>query len=165
MIRRGKAYDDNEILNTLHPLVREWFLSKYRSFTPPQKYAIVEAFKGNNVLITSPTGSGKTLAAFLAAISMLVEKAEKNELGDVTHVVYVSPLRALNNDIKRNLEEPLKEIYELAEKKGVKLQKIRIAVRTGDTDASERQKQMRKPPHILITTPETLAILLCSPKF
>ncbi len=165
MIIQGKPYSDEEILSTLHPLVREWFLSKYSTFTPPQRYAIVEAFKGNNVLITSPTGSGKTLAAFLAAISMLIEKAEKNELEDRVYVVYVSPLRALNNDIRRNLEEPLAEIYEIAKKKKIKLQKIRIGVRTGDTNPSEKQKQMRKPPHILITTPETLAIVLCSPKF
>ncbi len=165
MIIQGKPYSDEEILATLHPLVREWFLSKYSTFTPPQRYAIVEAFKGNNVLITSPTGSGKTLAAFLAAISMLIEKAEKGELEDRVYVVYVSPLRALNNDIRKNLEEPLAEIYELAERKGIKLQKIRIAVRTGDTDPAEKQRQMRKPPHILITTPETLAIVLCSPKF
>jgi len=165
MIRKGKPYSDAEILETLHPLVREWFLGKYKSFTPPQRHAIVEAFKGNNILISSPTGSGKTLAAFLAAISMLIEKAERNELEDIVYVVYVSPLRALNNDIRKNLEEPLAEIYELAEKKGIKLQKIRIAVRTGDTEQSERQKQLRKPPHIFITTPETLAIVLSSPKF
>ncbi|WP_290623278.1 MULTISPECIES: ATP-dependent helicase [unclassified Archaeoglobus] len=165
MIIEGKPYSDEEILSALHPLVREWFLSKYSEFTPPQRYAIVEAFKSNNVLITSPTGSGKTLAAFLAAISMLIERAEKGELEDRVYVVYVSPLKALNNDIKKNLEEPLSEIYDIAESKGVKLQKIRVGVRTGDTDASEKQKQMRKPPHILITTPETLAIVLCSPKF
>ncbi len=165
MIIQGKPYSDEEILATLHPLVREWFLSKYSTFTPPQRYAIVEAHKGNNVLITSPTGSGKTLAAFMAAISMLIEEAEKRKLEDRVYVVYVSPLRALNNDIARNLEEPLREIYELAERKGIELQQIRIAVRTGDTAASERQRQMRRPPHILITTPETLAIVLCSPKF
>jgi len=96
---------------------------------------------------------------------MLIEKAEKNELKDEVYVVYVSPLRALNNDIRRNLEEPLNEIYKLAEEKGLKLQEIRIAVRTGDTTQHERQKQTRKPPHILITTPETLAIVLSSPKF
>ena len=165
MIVQGRPYSDREILDALHPLVREWFLSKYSDFTPPQRYAIVEAFKGRNVLVTSPTGSGKTLAAFLAAISMLVEKAERGELEDKVYVVYVSPLKALNNDIQKNLEEPLEEIYALAREKGVKLKKIRVAVRTGDTDQSEKQKQMRKPPHILITTPETLAIVLCSPKF
>jgi len=165
MIKQGKAYSDNEIFESLHPLVREWFLSNYDTFTPPQRHSIVEAFKGNNILISSPTGSGKTLAAFLAAISLLIDKAEKNELEDHVYVVYVSPLRALNNDIRKNLEKPLEEIYELAEKKGIKLQKIRIAVRTGDTEQSERQKMMKKPPHILITTPETLAIVLSSPKF
>ncbi|MCS7121707.1 MAG: ATP-dependent helicase [Archaeoglobaceae archaeon] len=165
MIIEGKPYRDEEILTLLHPLVREWFKSKFSTFTPPQRYAIVEAFKGRNVLVSSPTGSGKTLAAFLSAISMLVDKAEKNELEDKVYIVYVSPLRALNNDIKRNLEEPLKEIYEIAKSKGLKLQEIRISVRTGDTESSERQKQLKKPPHILITTPETLAIVLCSPKF
>ena len=161
----AKRYDDDEILSTLHPIVAEWFLSNFSSFTPPQRFAIVEAYKGNNILITSPTGSGKTLAAFLTAISMLVDLAEKGELEDKVYVVYVSPLRALNNDIKKNLQEPLECIYKIAEKKGIKLQQIRIGVRTGDTDASERQRQVKKPPHILITTPESLAIILCSPKF
>ncbi|MCS7144732.1 MAG: ATP-dependent helicase, partial [Archaeoglobaceae archaeon] len=165
MIIAGKPYSDSEILSVMHPLLKEWFLSKFSSFTPPQRFAIVESHLDRNILITSPTGSGKTLAAFISSLSMLLNKAEKNELSDEVHVVYVSPLKALNNDIRKNLEEPLREIYELAEKKGVELQEIRVAVRTGDTDATERQKQMRKPPHILITTPETLAITLCSPKF
>ncbi|AKG92447.1 Lhr-like helicase [Geoglobus ahangari] len=165
MIIQGKPHDDSEILQLLNPLLREWFMQKYGAFTPPQKYAIVEAFRGNNVLISSPTGSGKTLAAFMTAISRLLDRAMNGELEDRVYAVYVSPLKALNNDIRRNLEEPLEEIYSLAEKKGVKLQKIRVAVRTGDTDSSEKQKQLRKPPHILITTPESLAIVLCSPKF
>lgn len=165
MIIKGKPYSDDEILAILHPLVKEWFLSKFKTFTPPQRYAIVEAFKGRNVLVTSPTGSGKTLAAFLAAISMLIDKAEKGKLEDKVYVVYVSPLRALNNDVKRNLEEPLKEMYEIAKSKNLKLQEIRVSVRTGDTESYEKQKQLKKPPHILITTPETLAIVLCSPKF
>ncbi|MFP3946618.1 MAG: ATP-dependent helicase [Archaeoglobaceae archaeon] len=165
MIMEGKPHSDEEILDTLHPLVREWFLSKYSTFTPPQKYSIVEAFKGNNILISSPTGSGKTLAAFLTSISLLIEKAEKKELEKRVYTLYVSPLKALNNDIRRNLEEPLEEIYQLAERKGIKLQNIRIGVRTGDTESREKQKQLRNPPHILITTPETLAIVLASPKF
>lgn len=165
MIHRARVYEDEEILSTMHPLLKEWFLSKFNTFTPPQKYAIVESAKGNNVLITSPTGSGKTLAAFMTALSMLIEKAEKRELQDEVYVVYVSPLKALNNDIRKNLQEPLREIYEIAEKKGIDLQQIRVAVRTGDTEASERQKQTKKAPHILITTPETLAITLSSPKF
>ncbi|MEM2462036.1 MAG: ATP-dependent helicase [Archaeoglobaceae archaeon] len=165
MIIRATPYSDDEILASMHPLLREWFLSKFKTFTPPQRYAIVESARGNNVLVTSPTGSGKTLAAFMSALSLLIKKAEKKDLSDEVHVVYVSPLKALNNDIRKNLEEPLSEIYKIAEKKGIELQEIRIAVRTGDTDASERQKQTKKAPHILITTPETLAITLCTPKF
>ncbi|MEM0353068.1 MAG: ATP-dependent helicase [Archaeoglobaceae archaeon] len=165
MIFKAKPYSDDAIFAKMHPLLREWFLSRFSTFTPPQRYAIVESARGNNVLVTSPTGSGKTLAAFMTALSMLIEKAEKKELSDEVYVVYVSPLKALNNDIRKNLEEPLSEIYEIAEKKGIDLQEIRIGVRTGDTDASERQRQTKKPPHILITTPETLSIVLCSPKF
>jgi ATP-dependent Lhr-like helicase len=165
MIVYGKPNSDSEILSVMHPILREWFLSNFSTFTPPQRYAIVESHLGRNILITSPTGSGKTLAAFISSLSMLLQRAERGELSDEVHVVYVSPLKALNNDIRKNLEEPLKGIYELAEKRGIELQQIRVAVRTGDTDAAERQKQMKKPPHILITTPETLAITLCSPKF
>ncbi|MBO8182145.1 MAG: ATP-dependent helicase [Archaeoglobus sp.] len=163
-IVQGKEYEDSEIEKLLHPLLREWFKSKFTSFTPPQKYAIYEAFKGNNILISSPTGSGKTLAAFLTTLNMLIDLASKNELEDRVYTLYVSPLKALNNDIRKNLEEPLEEIYELAERKGIKLQPIRIGVRTGDTEQKERQQQTRKPPHIFITTPETLSIILVSPK-
>ena len=165
MITQGKSYPDEDIMKMLNPLLKEWFKRKYGRFTPPQKYSIAEAFKGRNVLISSPTGSGKTLAAFMTALSKLLDRAKDCELEDRIYVVYVSPLKALNNDIRKNLEEPLDEIYELAKDKGVKLQKIRVAVRTGDTESNERQKQLRKPPHILITTPESLAIVLCSPKF
>ncbi|WP_456369876.1 DEAD/DEAH box helicase, partial [Geoglobus sp.] len=165
MIVQGRPYSDEEIKSHLNPLLREWFEEKYGQFTPPQRYSIVEAFKGNNVLISSPTGSGKTLAAFMTALSKLLDRAMENSLENRVYVVYVSPLKALNNDIRKNLEEPLGEIYGLAERKNVKLQRIRIAVRTGDTDSGEKQRQLRKPPHILITTPESLAIVLCSPKF
>ena len=165
MIVKGKAYSDEEILSRLNWIVAEWFRRKFKTFTPPQRYSIIPALEGKNVLVTSPTGSGKTLAGFLPVISDLVSLAEKGELKDVVYAVYVSPLRALNNDIRRNLEEPLKEIYELAKEKGVDLQEIRIAVRTGDTTPEERAKQLKKPPHILITTPETLAIVLSTPKF
>ncbi len=165
MIIQGKPHPDDEIRERLNPLLRGWFEKKYESFTPPQKYSIVEAFEGNNVLISSPTGSGKTLAAFMTALSKLLDLAMKKELEDRVYVVYVSPLKALNNDIRRNLEEPLEEMYSLAKERGMKLQNIRIAVRTGDTENNERQRQLRKPPHILITTPESLAIALCSPKF
>ncbi len=165
MIVKGKAYSDDEILSRLNWIVAEWFKRKFKTFTPPQRYSVIPALEGKNVLVTSPTGSGKTLAGFLPVISDLVSLAEKGELEDRVYAVYVSPLRALNNDIRRNLEEPLKEIYELAKEKGVDLQEIRIAVRTGDTTPEEKAKQLRKPPHILITTPETLAIVLSTPKF
>ena len=165
MIVKGKPYGDEEIARTLHPLVREWFFRRFDTFTPPQRYSIVPALEGKNVLVTSPTGSGKTLAGFLPVISDLIRLAEKGELEDRVYAVYVSPLRALNNDIRRNLEEPLREIHEIAKENEIELQEIRIAVRTGDTPQDERQRQLRKPPHILITTPETLAIVLSSPKF
>ncbi|WP_457548670.1 ATP-dependent helicase [Archaeoglobus sp.] len=165
MIVKGKAYDDEDILKRLNWIVAEWFRRKFKSFTPPQRYSIVPALEGKNVLITSPTGSGKTLAGFLPVISDLVSLAEEGKLEDRVYAVYVSPLRALNNDIRRNLEEPLREIYELAKEKGVNLQEIRIAVRTGDTTPEEKAKQLKKPPHILITTPETLSIVLSTPKF
>lgn len=165
MIVEGKPYSDEDILRRLNPIVAEWFKRKFKTFTPPQRYSIVPALEGKNVLITSPTGSGKTLAGFLPVISDLVDLAEKKSLGDKVYAVYVSPLRALNNDIRRNLEEPLKEIYEIANEKGVNLQEIRIAVRTGDTTPEERAKMLKRPPHILITTPETLAIVLSTPKF
>ncbi len=161
MIIEGKPYSDEEILSKLNWLIAEWFKRKFRTFTPPQRY-IFPALEGKNVLITSPTGSGKTLAGFLPVLSELLDLAEKNALEDRVYAIYVSPLRALNNDIRRNLEEPLREIYEIA---NVDLQEIRIAVRTGDTTPEERAKQLRKPPHILITTPETLAIVLSTPKF
>lgn len=159
MIIEGKPYSDEEILSKLNWLIAEWFKRKFRTFTPPQRY-IFPALEGKNVLITSPTGSGKTLAGFLPVLSELLDLAEKNALEDRVYAIYVSPLRALNNDIRRNLEEPLREIYEIAN-----VQEIRIAVRTGDTTPEERAKQLRKPPHILITTPETLAIVLSTPKF
>jgi ATP-dependent Lhr-like helicase len=164
-IINGIEYSDDEVFAILDDLVRKWFRRKYVSFTPPQKYAIVEAHRKNNILICSPTGSGKTLSAFLAAINELVMLAKRGALEDSVYILYVSPLKALNNDIKRNLEEPLAEIYQLAAEENMEIQPIRIGVRTGDTDQKERQNQTRKPPHILITTPESLAILLSTPKF
>ena len=161
MIVEGRAYNDDEILSRLNWIVADWFREKFKTFTPPQRYSIVPALEGKNVLVTSPTGSGKTLAGFLPVISDLVNLAERGKLEDKVYAVYVSPLRALNNDIRRNLDEPLREIRE----RGVELQEIRVAVRTGDTKPEERVKQLKKPPHILITTPETLAIVLSTPKF
>lgn len=157
-------YSKAQIDKVLDPLVRDWFYSKFPEYTPPQKFAIVDIHKRKNVLISSPTGSGKTLSAFLAIINELIVLARHNLLEDRTYALYISPLKALNNDIKISLENPLKEIYEMADKKGVKLQQIRVEKRTGDTTTSERARQLRKPGHIFITTPESLAIILVAPK-
>ncbi|MEO2116887.1 MAG: ATP-dependent helicase [Methanocaldococcus sp.] len=160
-----KECSDEEIYEILEKPVKEWFRKKYKSFTPPQRYAIKEIHEGKNVLICSPTGSGKTLSAFLAGINELIKLSMENKLEDRIYILYVSPLRALNNDIERNLKEPLKEIYEVAKELNIELDEIRVAVRTSDTTSSQKQKMLKKPPHILITTPESLAIALNSPKF
>ena len=112
------------------------------------------------MLVSAPTGSGKTLAAFLLCLDRLVRAALSGSLADRTEVVYVSPLKALSNDIQKNLERPLAEIAALAGEKGLMMPPIRVAVRTGDTPASERQQMLKRPPHILVTTPESLFILL-----
>lgn len=161
----AREYSKEEVLKVLNPLVAEWFSRKFDDLTPPQRLALIPIHEGKNVLVSSPTGTGKTLTAFLISLSELLDMALRGELEDKVYVIYVSPLRALNNDIYRNLEEPLNEIYELAKEKGVELPKIRHVVRTGDTSSSQRQNMLRKPPHILITTPETLAITLVAPKF
>ncbi len=152
---------DKEIFAELNPLVSSWFKNKFKTFSPPQKFAIMDIHKRKNVLISAPTGSGKTLSAFAAIISELVNLSQKEKLEDKVYCVYVSPLKALNNDIKRNLLEPLKEIEDASKTE----LGIRVLVRTEDTTTYERQKMLAKPPHILITTPESLAILLVAPKF
>jgi ATP-dependent Lhr-like helicase len=154
-----------EIIAVLHPLVKEWFFSKFKDFSLPQKYGVLNVWERKNTLISAPTGGTKTLTSFLSIINYLVILAEKKQLEDKIYALYVSPLKALSNDIHKNLIEPLEEIKEIAEKKGVKLQDIRVALRTGDTETKERAKQARKIPHILITTPESLTIVLTSPKF
>ena len=156
-----KTYTKNQIYKTLHPWVKQWFDSNFNDFTPAQKKSILDIHKNNNILISSPTGSGKTLTAFLSIISELTALAEAGELEDKVYCIYISPLKALDNDIEKNLETPLKEIEKIANKK----LGIRKAVRTGDTSQYQRQKMLKKPPHILITTPETLSILLVAPKF
>jgi len=128
--------------------------------TEPQLLGWPEIRAGHNVLISAPTGSGKTLAAFLICLDRLVRAARQGALADATEVVYVSPLKALSNDIHKNLEVPLAEIAELAAKQGILLAPIRTAVRTGDTPQSERQQMGKHRPHILVTTPESLYILL-----
>jgi len=156
-----KSYTKKEIFKTLHPWVRKWFDSQFKDFTPAQKKSIIDIHKNNNILISSPTGSGKTLTAFLSVISELTTLAEKDKLEDKVYCIYISPLKALDNDIEKNLDEPLDGIEKIAGKK----LGIRKAVRTGDTTQYQRQKMLKKPPHILITTPETLSILLVAPKF
>ena len=159
--KQEKSYTDKEIYRVLHPWVKKWFSGKFETFSEAQRYAIRDIHTGENVLVSSPTGSGKTLTAFLSIISELTTLAEKKELDDNVYCIYISPLKALENDIEKNLEEPLKEIEAIA---GRELG-IRKAVRTGDTTQYQRSKMLKTPPHILITTPETLSILLCAPKF
>ena len=149
-------------LSLFHPVIRSWFSSKFLSPTEAQAQGWAAIAQGLHTLIAAPTGSGKTLAAFLTCIDRLVRMGMEGDLPDTTQVVYVSPLKALSNDIQRNLSDPLGEIAALAEERGTPIPQIRTAVRTGDTKASERQRMAKVPPHILITTPESLYILLTS---
>jgi ATP-dependent helicase Lhr and Lhr-like helicase len=147
-------------LEWAHPLVRDWFVSKFGTPTEPQKLGWPHILGGHATLISAPTGSGKTLAAFLVCIDGLVRKALSGDLRDETEILYVSPLKALGNDIQKNLEGPLGEILQLAGERGLLVPPIRTAVRTGDTLAHERRAMLTNPPHILVTTPESLYILL-----
>lgn len=159
--KQTKSYSKKQIYKNLHPYVKEWFESNFEDFTPAQKQAIPEIQKRKNILVSSPTGSGKTLTAFLSVINELTTLADKGELEDKVYCIYISPLKALDNDIERNLDQPLREIEKIAGKP----LNIRKAVRTGDTSQYQRTKMLKSPPHILITTPETLSILLVAPKF
>ncbi len=147
-------------LSWAHPLVADWFLGKFGSPTEPQEQGWPEILAGRTTLISAPTGSGKTLAAFLICIDRLVRKALDGGLYNRTEVLYVSPLKALGNDIQKNLDGPLSEITALAAERGLLMGEIRTAVRTGDTLTKERREMLRRPPHILVTTPESLYILL-----
>ncbi|MBM3246979.1 ATP-dependent helicase [Candidatus Pacearchaeota archaeon] len=164
-ISQAKERAKEEIIAVLHPLVKEWFFSKFEDFSLPQKYGVMNVWERKNTLISAPTGGTKTLTSFLSIINYLIILAEKKQLEDKVYAIYCSPLKALSNDIHKNLLEPLEEIRKIAEKKDIKLQEIRVALRTGDTEAKERAKQAKKIPHILITTPESLTIVLTSPKF
>ena len=145
-----------------HPLVQAWFEGRFDGPTEAQARGWPAIAKGRHTLIAAPTGSGKTLAAFLTCLDGLVRAGLDGGLPDRTEVVYVSPLKALSNDIERNLNEPLAGIAALAESAGTPLPEIRVAVRTGDTPQSRRQAMAKRPPHVLITTPESLYILLTS---
>ena len=147
-----------------HPIIDAWFVERFGAPTDAQRLGWPEILKGRNALIAAPTGSGKTLAAFLAAIDGLLREAIDGTLEDRIQVLYVSPLKALSNDIRRNLEAPLAEIGDAAMKAGKLLPHLRAAVRTGDTPQADRVRMLKHPPHILVTTPESLYLLLTSEK-
>jgi ATP-dependent Lhr-like helicase len=162
MVReKEKPNTKEELLNILHPIVKQWFFSKFNEFSLPQLYGVMEIHSRRNILVSAPTGATKTLTAFLSVLNELIDSSEKGILADKVYAVYVSPLKALNNDIQKNLKEPLEEMEKIMGKKFG----IRVAVRTGDTTTSEKAAMLKHPPHILITTPESLAILLSSSKF
>jgi ATP-dependent Lhr-like helicase len=151
------------ILSSFHPAVANWFSRTFDAPTAPQQQAWPAIQAQRHVLIAAPTGSGKTLAAFLAAVEQLVrEGVDGGGLADETHIVYVSPLKALSNDIRRNLEAPLAGIREELKALGLPDVDIRTFVRTGDTPQTERTAMRKRPPHIVVTTPESLYILLGS---
>ncbi|WHZ13481.1 MAG: DEAD/H associated domain protein [Nitrospira sp.] len=147
-----------------HPIIAAWFTTRFAGATDVQRQAWPAIQSGSHVLIAAPTGSGKTLAAFLSCIDRLFRQAVDCELRDETQVLYVSPLKALSNDIQKNLQQPLNEIGRAALASGLLLPELRVVVRTGDTPMIERQQMLRRPPHILITTPESLFILLTAEK-
>src|SRR5215470_7975572 len=147
-------------LASFHPLVQRWFASTLGEPSEPQSQGWPRILAGEDVLIAAPTGSGKTLSAFLAALDRLLRLALEGQLEDRTSVVYVSPLKALGNDVQKNLVAPLQAIYALAAADGLFPEPIRVQVRTGDTPASERAQMLRRPPHVLITTPESLYLVL-----
>ena len=140
-------------LDLFHPLVGDWFRSNFDAPTDAQAQGWPAIAEGRHTLVAAPTGSGKTLAAFMTCLDGLVRQSLDGGLPDRTQVVYVSPLKALSNDIRRNLQDPLEGISALAEERGTPLPEIRVAVRTGDTPQSERQAMAKRPPHVLITTP------------
>ena len=147
------------------PYVKEWFNDQFQGLREPQKYAFDLIHNEENSLICAPTGSGKTLSAFMSALNELFRMGDEGELDDEIYVLYISPLRALSNDIERNLEDPLEGIREKAEEMGYDVPEVRSMVRTGDTTDAEKREMRENPPHIMITTPESLGILLNSPKF
>src|SRR5215467_9131317 len=151
-----------DVLELFHPAVRAWFSSAFAAPTPAQIDAWPAIKAAQHALVAAPTGSGKTLAAFLAAVDSLVREGVAQGLKDETQVVYVSPLKALSNDIRKNLEAPLAGIRAELAQLGLPDVEIRTLVRTGDTPQSERESMRKRPPHIVVTTPESLYILLTS---
>ncbi len=159
------SFKVKDTLPFLDDIISEWFDLNYSELSEPQKKAIPLIHEGKNVLVSSPTGTGKTLTGFLSIINELFKKAKNNKLEDRIYCVYISPLKALANDINKNLREPLSEIYAIAREKNIEIPEIRVGVRSGDTAQSERNKMLKKPPHILITTPESLSLALTATKF
>ena len=145
-----------------HPVVAAWFKQRFAAPTPIQERAWPAIARGRDALIAAPTGSGKTLAAFLFCLDQLVRQAYEGRLEDRTEILYVSPLKALSNDVQKNLEEPCAELRAMAAAAGLSPLDLRIGLRTGDTSQSDRQKAVKRPPHVMVTTPESLFILLTS---
>ena len=159
--RQEKPFKATDVDAILNPTVKKWFTGKFPSFSLPQLHGVIPIHQRENILVSAPTGATKTLTGFLAVLNELVDSAEKGILEDKVYCIYISPLKALNNDIQKNLLEPLNQINEIAGKN----LGIRVAVRTGDTTQYQKSQMLKKPPHILITTPESLAIVLSSVKF
>ncbi|HEV2174325.1 MAG TPA: DEAD/DEAH box helicase, partial [Nitrospira sp.] len=151
-------------LTRFHPLIAHWFTSSVGIPTDVQIEAWPAIQSSKDALIAAPTGSGKTFAAFLSSIDQLFKQALARELDDRTQVLYVSPLKALSNDIQKNLQQPLAEIGQAALQAGLLMPELRVLVRTGDTSMADRQQMLKRPPHILVTTPESLFILLTAEK-
>src|SRR5438445_552624 len=151
-------------LARFHPLVRKWFKETFAEPSDPQRQGWPAIASGAHTLVLAPTGTGKTLAAFLWELNEIIARGTKEPLPNAIHLLYISPLKALNNDIQRNLDRPLTELRERFGAAGEKFPEIRVAVRTGDTPASARARMLRRSPHILITTPESLNIMLTTLK-
>jgi ATP-dependent helicase Lhr and Lhr-like helicase len=148
------AQSESELFAALHPELSRWFGKRFSHFAPAQAIAVPEILAGNSLLLSSPTGSGKTLAAFLAVFDFLAKARDRSELPSGIVAVYASPLRALAYDLRKNLQQPLDELG---------WDWLRVGARTGDTTTKERAQQKRRPPHILVTTPESLTLLLSQP--
>ncbi|MCL5430482.1 MAG: ATP-dependent helicase [Candidatus Marsarchaeota archaeon] len=164
-------FSEEESLSVLNKFARSWFTKNFKELTPPQRYSFKLIGQKKSLLVTAPTGSGKTMSGFLSIISRLFDYSIEGKLESKVYCLYISPLRALNNDIQRNLTRPLEEIYAMIKKeKGTdvikeNIKQVTIGVRTGDTTQKERAAMLKHPPNILVTTPESLAILLNSSKF
>lgn len=165
IIEKKKPNTKKELDNILNPIVKDWFYSRFPGYSLPQLFGVMEIHSRENILVSAPTGATKTLTGFLSILNELVDSADKNILENRIYAVYISPLKALNEDIKVNLLEPLEEIKKIALEKYGKEINIKVGVRGGDTSSYEKSKMLKDPPHILITTPESLAISLASQKF